>query len=41
MLSETIEPAGWVQNHLALRLVFWVAEMYKAQVENESLQTAG
>jgi hypothetical protein len=37
MLDETIESAGWVQNQLALRLVFWVAEMYKAQVENESL----
>lgn len=37
MLDDTVESAGWVQNQLALRLVFWVAEMYKEQVENESL----
>ena len=37
MLKETVECAGWVQNQLALRIFFWVAEMYKMQVENENL----
>ena len=37
MLKETVESADWVQNQLALRIVFWVAEMYKAQVEDENL----
>src|SRR5579863_3478705 len=33
MLKETIESADWVQNQLALRLFFWIAEMYKMEVE--------
>jgi hypothetical protein len=37
MLKETVESAGWVQNQLALRIFFWVAEIYKVQVENENL----
>lgn len=37
MLKETVECADWVQNQLALRIFFWVAEVYKAQVEDENL----
>ncbi len=36
MLKETIESADWVQNHLALRIFFWIADMYKVEVENEA-----
>ena len=36
MLKETVESADWAQNQLALRLFFWVAEMYKAEVRNEA-----
>jgi hypothetical protein len=35
MLKETIESGDWVQNELALRLFFWIAEMYRVEVENE------
>jgi hypothetical protein len=35
MLKETVESTDWVQNQLALRLFFWVAEMYKVEVEKE------
>jgi hypothetical protein len=36
MLQETVESADWVQNHLALRIFFWVAGMYKVEIENEA-----
>jgi hypothetical protein len=36
MLKETVESTDWVQNQLALRLFFWIAEMYKVEVENET-----
>jgi hypothetical protein len=36
MLKETVESADWVQNRLALRIFFWIAEMYKVEVENEA-----
>jgi hypothetical protein len=36
MLKETVESADWVQNQLALRIFFWIAEMYKVEVENEA-----
>jgi len=36
MLQETIESTDWVQNQLALRIFFWIAEMYKLEVENDS-----
>jgi hypothetical protein len=36
MLKETVESSNWVQNQLALRLFFWIAEMYKAEVETEA-----
>jgi hypothetical protein len=35
MLKETVESADWVQNQLALRIFFWIADMYKAEVDNE------
>jgi hypothetical protein len=37
MLKETVESTDWIQNQLALRIFFWVAEMYKAEIENESV----
>jgi hypothetical protein len=33
MLRKTVGAADWVQNELALSLFFWIAEMYKVQVE--------
>ena len=36
MLKETVESADWVQNQLALRIFFWIADMYKTEVENEA-----
>lgn len=36
MLKETVGSAGWVQNQVALKLFFWIAEMYKVEVENEA-----
>jgi len=36
MLQDTVESADWVQNQLALSVFFWIAEMYKAQVDNEA-----
>jgi hypothetical protein len=27
MLRETVEPADWVQNQLALRIFFWIADI--------------
>jgi hypothetical protein len=36
MLKETVESADWIQNQLALRLFFWIAEMYKVEVESEA-----
>jgi hypothetical protein len=36
MLKEAAESTDWVENQLALRLFFWIAEMYKAEVENET-----
>ena len=36
MLKETVESADWVQNQLALRIFFWIADMYKVEVENEA-----
>ncbi len=36
MLKETVESADWVQNQLALRIFFWIADMYKVEVENET-----
>jgi hypothetical protein len=35
MLKETVDSADWVQNQLALRIFFWVAETYKAELEKE------
>jgi hypothetical protein len=35
-LGETIESANWVQNQLALRVFFWILEMYRAELEEES-----
>ena len=35
MLKETVESTDWIQNQLALRIFFWVAEMYKVEVEKE------
>jgi hypothetical protein len=34
MLKETVQLPDWVQNQLALRIFFWIVEMYKAEVEN-------
>ena len=36
MLQDAVESADWVQNDLALRIFFWMVEMYKAEVENEA-----
>ena len=36
ILKETVE-SSWVENQLALRIFFWIAEMYKVQVQNEHL----
>ena len=36
MLEETVESADWVQNQLALRMFFWIADMYKVETENEA-----
>jgi hypothetical protein len=36
MLKETVESAYWVQNQLALRLFFWIADIYQEEVENET-----
>jgi hypothetical protein len=36
MLKETVESPDWVQNQLALKLFFWIATMYKLEVESES-----
>jgi len=36
MLEETVESADWIQNQLALRIFFWIADMYKVEVENEA-----
>jgi len=36
MLKETLESADWIQNQLALRIFFWIADMYKVEVENEA-----
>ena len=35
ILKETVESTDWVQNQLALRIFFWIAEMYKVEVEKE------
>lgn len=35
MLRETIGAAAWVQNELAVNLFFWIAGMYKVEVDNE------
>ena len=35
MLKETVESADWVQNQVGLRIFFWIADMYKVEVENE------
>jgi hypothetical protein len=36
MLKETVESTDWVQNQLALKIFFWVAELYKVEVEKET-----
>ncbi len=36
MLKETVESADWVQNPLALRIFFWIADMYRVEAENEA-----
>jgi len=36
MLKETVESAGWCRNQLALEIFFWIVNIYKVQVENES-----
>lgn len=36
MLKETVESTDWVQNQPALRIFFWVAEIYKVEVEKEA-----
>lgn len=36
MLQDTVESADWVQNQLALRIFFWIADMYKVEVDNEA-----
>lgn len=36
MLTESFESADWIQNRLAVRMFSWIAEMYKAEVENET-----
>jgi hypothetical protein len=36
MLRGAVESADWVQNQLALRMFFWIAGMYKGEVENEA-----
>ena len=33
--NDTVSSAGWIQNQLALRLFFWTAEIYKAELQNE------
>ena len=35
-LGETIQSAKWIQNQLALRIFFWILEIYKAEVEEEA-----
>ena len=35
ILSETVNPAEWALNRLALRIFFWLAEMYQSEVEKE------
>ena len=32
MLKETVEVPGWEQNQLAVRILGWIAEMYKIEV---------
>ncbi len=36
MLKETVESADWGQNQLAIRIFFWIADMYKVEVANEA-----
>jgi hypothetical protein len=36
MLKEAVESADWIQNQLALRLFFWIADIYKVEVDNEA-----
>ena len=36
MLKDAVESEDWVQNQLALRIFFWIADMYKVEVENEA-----
>jgi hypothetical protein len=36
MLNETVKSADWIQNQLALRIFFWIADMYKVEVDNET-----
>ena len=36
MLKETIAAADWVRNRLALRIFFWIADMYKDEIEKEA-----
>jgi hypothetical protein len=36
MLKEAVDSADWIRNQLALRIFFWMVEMYKAEVENEA-----
>lgn len=36
MLKETVEAPGGEQNQLAVRILVWIANMYKEEVEHEA-----
>ena len=36
MLKECFESGDWAGNELAIKLFFWIAEMYQAEVTEEN-----
>ncbi len=36
MLKETVDASDWDQNQLAIRILAWIANIYKAEVEGEA-----
>jgi hypothetical protein len=35
MLDEIMESENWTQNQLAVRIFFWIADMYKGEIDRE------
>jgi len=35
MLKETMESENWAENQLAVRIFFWIAEMYKSMIKED------